>query len=225
MASVPPSSRSFRYPLLDLSEQVEAFWQKWPGARADASGGGFLAPDGAGVLQLPLAGPQAVALERIGDYFERLPEGVPGHGERQLVLLLRAGAMAFGCWQKGELLVHKAVRKYVVRGNGKAQVTHLKTRGKSKYGSRLRLQNWRSLLRETSERLQDCEEQFGAFDRIFYGVPIRVFSELLEVDPKLPFERGDARLQRLPLHVHRPGYEELLRVRGEMEYGRIELSE
>src|SRR5690606_22431017 len=97
------------------------------------------------------------------------------------------------------------------------------TRGKSRDGSRLRLQNWRSLLGETNERVRDCQEQFGPFDRIFYGVPVRVFSELLQADPGPPFSRDAHELQRLPMHVHRPDYEELLRVRAWLERGRIEL--
>lgn len=224
MAIPPPKSRSFRFPLADLAEQAEAFWQRWPAARADEAGAQFVVESGVGYLRLPFAGPRACASECIGDYCERLSAELLRPSERQLVLLLRAGAMAFGCWQAGELLQHKAVRKYVVRGNGKAQGAHLKTRGKSRYGSRLRLQNWRSLLRETNERLRDCQEQFGPFDRIYYGVPIRVFSELLDADPSPPFGREDRHLQRLPMHVHRPSYEELLRVRTWLEHGRVELS-
>ena len=60
------------------------------------------------------------------------------------VLLIQAGACALGLWRDEELLEHKAFKAYVVRGRGRAQPTHLKTRGKSRYGSRLRLQNHRA---------------------------------------------------------------------------------
>jgi len=223
MTSDRSEPRTIRFALGDLAEQVEGFWQRFPGARADEAGAQFGPPDGAGCLRLPLSGPRARPTERIGDYFERLPEDCLDHDEVQLLLLLRAGAMAFGCWRRGELLQHKAVRKYVVRGNGKAQSTHLKTRGKSRYGSRLRLQNWRSLLAETSLRVADCELQFGPFDRIFHATPVRVFSDLLEADPKPPFGRDDVRLQRVATHVHRPGHDELLRVYRWMQHGFIEL--
>ena len=165
MVSDPQNPRPIRFSLADLYEQVEGFWQRWPGARADDLGQRFLSPDGAGQLHLPLAGPRAVPMEQIGDYAERLSEdGVEG-AECQLLLLLRAGAMAFGCWRGGELLQHKAVRKYVVRGSGKAQSTHLKTRGKSRYGSRLRLQNWRRFtiyargLQRLSSRLRSSQRE------------------------------------------------------------------
>ena len=38
MASDPASSRSIRFGLDDLVEQVEGFWQRWPESRADEMG-------------------------------------------------------------------------------------------------------------------------------------------------------------------------------------------
>lgn len=223
MSCDPPSNRVIRFALGDLAEQVEGFWQRWAEARADESGVQFASADGAGCLRLPMAGPRAEPLERIGDYSERLSGDCANHDEVQLLLLLRAGAMAFGCWRGAELVQHKAVRKYVVRGSGKAQSTHLKTRGKSRYGSRLRLQNWRSLLTETNERVRDCEAQFGPFERVFYAAPVRVFSELFDADPIPPFARDAKLLQKVPTHVHRPDHEELLRVREWLQRGSVEL--
>ena len=214
-----PEPRIIRFSLLDLAEQAEAFWQRSPEARAEDPEVGFVSSASSAALVLPLAAPAAVLGERIGDYVERLSLAE----EVQVVLLLQAGAMAFGCWRGDELVQHKAVKKYVVRGNGKSQATHLKTRGKSRYGSRLRLQNWRSLLSETNQRLADCEAQFGPFARVFYGVAVRTWSELFEAAPPPPFLREDLRLRRLPLHVHRPDHEELLRIRRQMLAGRVVL--
>ena len=58
-----------------------------------------------------------------------------------VLLLLQAGAMAIGQWDVDELMYHKAIRRYVVRGHGRAQPLHARTKGKSRYGARLRLQN------------------------------------------------------------------------------------
>jgi hypothetical protein len=211
--------RAIRFPLVDLPEQVEAFAWRWPAARADAAGLSFVAEGGAARLRVPLAAPRVEPGEAVRAYLERLP----GEPERQLVLLLQAGAFAIGCWHGDDLLHHKAVRKYVVRGCGKAQPTHLKTRGKSRYGSRLRLQNWRSLLRECNHRLVDLDQRFGAFDRLFFAVPVRARSELFAAEPPPPFARDDARLLRIPMHVHRPDHAELLRVRAWLVRGRLEL--
>jgi len=208
-----------RFAAADLAEQLEAFAARWPAAVADRRGWVFGAGDGRARLRVPLAALRVLPGERIGDYLARLRPA----SERQVVLLLQAGAMAIGYWDGDELVDHKAMRKYVVRGHGKAQPKHKRSRGKSRYGARLRLQNWQRLLVATNERLADCWERFGAPERIFHSVPVRGFVDLLEVDPPPPFRRDDARLQRVPMHVHRPDFAELKRVRGWLVHGRLEL--
>lgn len=132
---------------------------------------------------------------------------------RHVLILLQAGAMALGLWFGDELLAHKCEKKYVVRGKGKAQATYLRTKGKSRYGSRLRLRNHEALLVECSERLGLWWREHGPFDEIFRSVPVRMWPELADVEPALPFDARDERIVKIPLHVHVPGYEELLRVR------------
>lgn len=212
------AGRAHRFGLADLAEQVEAFRQRWPAARADRRGLAFAGASGAR-LRLPLLGPRPVADERLADYAQRLP----GPVERSVVLLLQAGAMAIGYWDGDELLHHKASRRYVVRGHGKAQPLHRRTRGKSRYGARLRLQNWKRLLAETNARLRDYWRDFGAPERVFLAVPVRTLPELLAAEPAPPFVRDDPRLQRVPMHVHRPDFAELLRVRRWLGIGRLEL--
>jgi len=205
---------SVRFPWRDLPEQLAAFGERWPQAVADARGHAFVVPTVPAALRLPLVVTRPLPGERIGAFAARLDA---------VVLLVRAGAVALGAWLDDERIVHKALRKYVVRGNGRAQATHLKTRGKSRYGSRLRLQNWRALLAETNERLCDLWTQHGAPARVFWSAPVRVWADLCAAAPPPPFARDDAALQRLPLHVHRPDFDELLRVRNWLEHGRLEL--
>jgi len=109
-------------------------------------------------------------------YVEQLPDDLGTH----VVLLLQAGAAALGIYQQGELTHHKVIKKYVVRGSGKAQPTHLKTRGKSRYGSRLRLQNYGRLLAEVIERLGAWHEELPDVDDRFYSCAVRTWSELFE---------------------------------------------
>lgn len=213
-----PSGRGIRFPLVDLAEQAEAFLSRWPAARADRRGWVFAGEAGAR-LRVPLLAPRVVPGELLADYLGRLP-GAPA---RHVVLLLQAGAMAVGYWDGDELLHHKAQRRYVVRGHGRAQPLHAKTRGKSRYGSRLRLQNWKRLLVETNERLADYWREHGAPERLFFAVPERAFAELLGSEPPPPFGRDDPVLQRVPMHVHRPDFAELRRVHGWLGHGRLEL--
>lgn len=207
-----------RFPLQDLEEQVGDFGLSWPGAVADRAGVTFAGGAGAR-LRLPLAAPRAQPGETATAYRRRLP----GPCERHAVLLLQAAGVALGYWDGEELLQHKALRKYVVRGHGKAQPKHLETRGKSRYGSRLRLQNWQRLLAETNAWLAAAFALHGEPERIFVAVPVRATAALFGAEPPPPFARDDARVQRLPVHVHRPDFAELQRVRGWMRYGRLEL--
>ena len=154
-------------------------------------------------LLFPITADHATA----ADYLAALPAD-PG---RHAVLLLRAGAAALGVWQDDTLEHHKVIKKYVVRGHGKAQTTWLKTRGKSRYGSRLRLQNARSLLQDVSERLADWRGLDQGFAQLLYQCAERQWAEFLRTEPPPPL--ADLRLTWLPLSTHEPGFEELLRVR------------
>jgi hypothetical protein len=166
-----------------------------------------------------LLAPRIVPGEAIAGFRGR----VPGPAQRSVVLLLQAGAMAVGYWDGDELLHHKAQKRYVVRGSGRAQPLHAKTRGKSRYGSRLRLQNWKRLLAETNERLRRWWDELGAPERVFHAVPVRAWADLLAGDPPPPFAAHDGCLQRVPMHVHVPDFAELRRVRGWLAHGRLEL--
>lgn len=137
-----------------------------------------------------------------------------------LVLLLRAGSAALGVWCDDALLLHKVTTKYVVRGNGRAQTSYRKTKGKSRAGSRLRLRNAQSLLEETNERLRSWEREVGPFDRIHLAVPERLLAELFAAEPAPPFASRDPRIAKVGMHVHEPRFEELLRVRRFLTQGR-----
>lgn len=139
---------------------------------------------------------------------------------REVVLLLRAGAAALGLWRDGELMRHKALARYVVRGHGKAQTTHLKTKGKSRYGARLRLQNAQRLLAEVNERLNEWWEEEAGFDALYVACPERTWPELLRAHPAPRFA-GVIDPIRIPLHVHEPKHAELLRVRHQLERGTV----
>lgn len=140
-------------------------------------------------------------------------------GGRELMVLVQAGASALGLWVDGALAAHKVVKKYVVRGHGKAQPLHLKTRGKSRLGSRLRLRNAEGQLEDTVAKAAEWARTLGPPDRLFYSCPVRTWAiyrpRLLEVLP--PLEPV-----RIPTHVHVPDLAELKRVRGFLAWGRIE---
>lgn len=142
----------------------------------------------------------------------------------QALVLVQAGAAALGLWRGEALLRHQTNKKYVVRGKGRAQPTHLRTKGKSRYGSRLRLRNAAQLLTEVNETLGAWWRSEGAFDEVFHSCPVRIWGELFRTRPPPPFERGSS-LVKIPLDVHVPNHAELLRVHERLARGTIEISE
>ncbi len=152
-------------------------------------------------------------------YLERLPQRL----RRMAIVLVHAGATALGLYDDDTLLAHKVIKKYVVRGNGKAQVLHLKTKGKSRYGSRLRLQNFESQLADTNAKLREWWAEFGAFDRVFRHCPERIAPELDAASSGPPWPRA-FRVESIPFHVHVPDFAELKRVRWKLVHGEIRRS-
>ncbi len=213
--------RRARFGWRDTIEQLEAFADRFGNVGADARGRSFAAgaqPLGPRLV-LPFLLPPPRPGELALDYAARVPSRIGRH----CVLLLQAGAMALGYWDEDDLVRHKAQKRYVVRGNGKAQPLHRARKGKSRYGSRLRLQNWQRLLRDVNERLVDWWEELGEPEQTFASVPVRSWSPLYAIDPPPPFRRDDRRLRHVPRHVHVPDHGELLAVQRWLGHGRLEL--
>ncbi len=137
-----------------------------------------------------------------------------------LAILFQAGAAALGCWKEGELLHHKAMKRYVVRGKGRSQITHLKTKGKSRYGSRLRLQNARLLFEEVREKVREWDENEGPFGRVFYSCPVRLRPMLFGKEADALFG-PEVDLVKVPLDVRVPSHKELLHVHYEIRHGTL----
>ncbi|MEQ1632007.1 MAG: hypothetical protein ABL997_06515 [Planctomycetota bacterium] len=208
-----------RFSHSDTDEQLADFAAAFPGAKADARGRTFGIDGSAARLYVPFLLLPPHANEAIESYRARVQLRTTSYA----IVLLQAGAMAMGLWDEGVLVSHKAQKRYVVRGNGKAQPTHLRTRGKSRYGSRLRLQNWLLLLAEVSLRWRQWHEQHGPAEQVFVAALPRTLGALWKQDPRPPLDRDDPRLRRIPLHVHVPDHEELLRVQRWLQSGRLEL--
>jgi Bacteroidetes VLRF1 release factor len=209
-----------RYSWQETGERLHAFTAQHPETRAAKDGRSFtrdVGPDEVARFALPFLLPATLPGETPAAYLARLPDRLG----RQCILLLQAGAVAMGFWDEDELLRHKAFKRYVVRGSGKAQPTHLKTKGRSRYGSRLRLQMWKRLLEETNERLGAWWQELGAADQVCIAVNVRHVAAMFGTSPPPPFARDDPRLRRIPLHVHVPDFEELLRVRRHLAHGTV----
>ena len=160
-------------------------------------------------LLLPLPMPSFHPLNTPpGQYIDALSEEIPDY----MIVLIQTGASAMGYFEAGEVIHHKAIKKYMKRHKqGKSQLNYLKTRGKSKAGSRIRLANAVRFFIEINERLTEWENEYEP-DRILYSCTPQLWGFLFQATPPPPFEKKDPRLIKIPKDIHIPTHEELMKV-------------
>lgn len=168
-------------------------------------------------FRLPLPLPQPDTKQPLPDYLALWPI----HPEPYLLILIQAGHSAIAYFEQGEMMHHKVIKKYMVRGNGRAQVGYLQSRGKSKAGSRVRLANTVTFFEDINTKLREWDVTDRA-TRILVscGEKLRPLWFGSHVTP--PFEKDDARIAKVPFDVQRPGIEELQNIAKAVTRGRWE---
>ncbi|WP_241739028.1 hypothetical protein [Pontibacter beigongshangensis] len=164
-------------------------------------------------------------------YF-RLPLVLPPPG-RQLngtagqvnyvLLLIQSGNCALGYFENGQNLDHKVFRSYMVRKKqGTSQVKYLKTKGKSRAGSRVRLGETEEFFENINERLQ---AYFGEHEvhRIAMSCSKILIPYFFGSKVATPFDKRDERIYKIPKHIHTPIYEVMMQtnkflLQGELIY-------
>jgi hypothetical protein len=147
-----------------------------------------------------------------GRFLPEYMHTVGSNPEPYVLFLFQAGAAAMGYFEEGIPVLHKAMKKYVRRASqGQAQIYFLKRKGKSKAGSRLRLNNQQALFEEVNERLTEWMEEYNP-RRILYSCNPTLWGMLFSAKPEPPFDRKDPRLGKVPFDVQEPDFEELQRI-------------
>jgi hypothetical protein len=160
-------------------------------------------------LKLPPLFPAPEISEPLPDYIKKVPETPPPY----ILYLVQAGAAALGCFEKGQVIKHKTLTKYMVRKKqGKSQLTYLRQKGKSRAGSRIRLKESLEFFEEINNKLIDWKEHINRAAVIFYSCPIRLTNELYLARTPPPFERNDKKLKKIPFHVKTPNHKELMHI-------------
>lgn len=127
-----------------------------------------------------------------------------------VILLVQSGSCAIGYFENGINLDHKVFRAYMVRKKrGVSQIKHLKTKGKSRAGSRVRLAETMEFFENINERLQEYFAQH-LIDRIALSVSKILIPYLFDAKVATPFDKRDERIYKIPKHIHTPIYEVLL---------------
>jgi len=127
-----------------------------------------------------------------------------------IILLIQSGSCAMGYFENGINLHHKVFRAYMVRmKQGKSQIKHLKTKGKSRAGSRVRLGETVEFFENINERLQ---EYFALhhIDRIAMSCSKILIPFLFNAKIPTPFAKKDERIFKIPRHIHTPIYEVMM---------------
>lgn len=123
--------------------------------------------------------------------------------------LVRAGQASLGYFHQGKLLDHRVFRGYLVRQKqGKSQFKYLKTKGKSRAGSRIRLEETLVFFKKINERLQIYAKQYPLN---FWGLGCAktMWPLLFDGEMKPPFTSKSAELIELPYPFTKGSYEEL----------------
>ena len=127
-----------------------------------------------------------------------------------IIFMVRAGTAAVGYFQEGSNQEHKVIRAYMVRKKqGKSQIKYLKTKGKSRAGSRVRLGASEKFFEEINEKISDYLNKYPV-DFIAYSCAKTLWPFLFTSEGQL--HKGDPRLYKIPVHIQEPGYEKLLEI-------------
>ncbi|AFM05197.1 hypothetical protein Fleli_2844 [Bernardetia litoralis DSM 6794] len=142
-----------------------------------------------------------------------------------LLILIQSGYASLGYFEDGELIYHKAITAYMVRKKqGKSQIKHLNSKGKSRLGSRIRLQNTILFFEQINSKLKEWHKKSAIFDKVECigqsGSP-DLWHLFYTSKETAPFQKDDSRLRKVPITVHAPNFEELQRVNSWANRGKI----
>ena len=131
---------------------------------------------------------------------------------RYTIILVQAGAAALGYVEDDEMVHHKVIRKYMVRQKqGKSQLKYLKSKGKSRLGSRIRLKNSIAFFEEINRTLIDWEVATKS-DTLLLFLPVNLKHLFFSANIPPPFDRKDSRIRKVPLDIRLPNFKELSHV-------------
>ena len=156
--------------------------------------------------------PAAMPLKFVSDLLKADKYYYPEGNLFSTIILVRSGDAAIGVFENGGLILHKVIKKYMVRKKqGKSQLSYLKEKGKSRLGSRIRLMQAKEFFKEIDEKLLSWEEYVKKSSNIFLSCPPALKSFLFKSNDEIAKLTGETNVKRLSFNIRKPGYKELLR--------------
>ena len=136
-----------------------------------------------------------------------------------MIMLIQAGNAALGFIKNGKIVQHKVIRKYMVRKKqGKAQISYLKRKGKSRAGSRIRLAESVEFFEEINQKMREWQNIDSPKSIIFNCTPY-LWGWLFRSKPPPFFSKKDPLLLKLPIDVNIPNLKELERAADFAKHG------
>lgn len=148
---------------------------------------------------------------------------IPHDRINYVLLMVRSGIASIGYFEDGENIDHKVFRAYMVRKKqGMSQLKYLKTKGKSRAGSRVRLAETEEFFEQINARLNDYFSEYH-IDRIGLSCPVTLIPYLYGSKVPTPFGKDDPRIFKIPKHVQHPTFDSLMGIneyllKGEIKY-------
>lgn len=172
--------------------------------------------EGSGVLTLRLP----ISINTPQDY-----DLLPNDRANYILIMIRSGIASVGYFEDGENIDHKVFRAYMVRKKqGMSQLKYLKTKGKSRAGSRVRLAETQFFFEEINGRLR---EYFGTYhvERIGWSCPVTLIPYFYGSKVPPPFNKEDSRIFKIPKHIQNPTFESLMEINRYLLQGEIKYTE
>jgi hypothetical protein len=138
-----------------------------------------------------------------------------------VLLGVRAGLAGLLCFENGELVDHKVFRAYMVRKKqGKSQLKYLKTKGKSRAGSRVRLEETKLFFEHIAERLQTYDERM-TIDQVFLGCATTLIPFLFDNNPFLQEAKLTKKIHKIPFHIQQPSFENMMGAERQLRFNQV----
>ncbi|NME67958.1 hypothetical protein [Flammeovirga aprica] len=129
-----------------------------------------------------------------------------------VICIIQTESASVALVKNGKIVDHKTFSTYAVRKKqGKSQIKYLKTRGKSKAGSRLRLANTLNFFEHINERLEVYFKE-NNIERIAFSCSKILLPYLFTSKVKCPFEKKDERIYKIPKHIPNANFEDLQQI-------------
>lgn len=150
------------------------------------------------------------------DFDQESKKIIPLDFQNHIVLIIKSGIASIAFFENRQLIDHKVFRAYMVRKKqGKSQIKYLKTKGKSRAGSRVRLQETIDFFENINQRLLEYFNEYR-IDTIAFSCSQTLIPYLFQSKTLTPFDKKDDRIYKIPKHIDSGTHENLMEVNSQL---------